>query len=289
MNRSVFLSVFLFCFLCISVSGQSLRAAYTFHYKRDINHNKYRVESEMMLDWTPEKAVYYNDASYHSDSLCRIAFDHETGNICNQEAWYEIKNYRASAKRDVFFLYPSKGEYEVLYILANVLVKGKGKMTLPEWNITDEYKITELGLRIRKAFADYLGRKWTVWYCEDIPVPAGPWLLWGTPGLITHAYDSEKIFSFDLLNVDTEGIVSRFADYKMIYSKECTKRYHIYEYDDIKRAEELNNKIRRDYDLLARLAGATDEPTIIVDSKGNYSILNTKVPHIPLIPDEYWK
>lgn len=51
------------------MSAQNLRVAYSFYYKTDPTQNKYQVEPDMMLDWSIEKSVFYNDATFHRDSL----------------------------------------------------------------------------------------------------------------------------------------------------------------------------------------------------------------------------
>ncbi|MDO4770595.1 MAG: GLPGLI family protein [Porphyromonas sp.] len=46
--------------------------------------------------------------------------------------------------------------------------------------------------------ATVLGRRWTVWYTLEVPTPAGPWKLWGLPGLIVEATEAEGLFAFSL-------------------------------------------------------------------------------------------
>ncbi|GIV37905.1 MAG: hypothetical protein KatS3mg032_2284 [Cyclobacteriaceae bacterium] len=65
------------------------------------------------------------------------------------------------------------------------------------WEVGSELK--KVGNFVcRKATTNFRGRKWNVWFTEEIPIPAGPWKLNGLPGLITEAEDETKTFYFYL-------------------------------------------------------------------------------------------
>ncbi|HVZ24613.1 MAG TPA: GLPGLI family protein [Sediminibacterium sp.] len=63
------------------------------------------------------------------------------------------------------------------------------------WEILPETK--KIGnYTCQKARAYVRGRLFTVWFCNDIPVPFGPWKLNGLPGLILEATDKSGTLSF---------------------------------------------------------------------------------------------
>lgn len=74
-----------------------------------------------------------------------------------------------------------------------------------QWNIEKEIR-EEHGYPVKKATGVFRGRTWTAWFSEDIPVPAGPWLLGGLPGLIVHAYDENKEIEFRMTAIEDEKI-----------------------------------------------------------------------------------
>ncbi len=69
-----------------------------------------------------------------------------------------------------------------------------------KWTIKADTKLIGK-FKTTKAEADYLGRKWIVWFAPDIPMSMGPWKLYGLPGLILEAEDTGKKFKFTLKEI----------------------------------------------------------------------------------------
>ena len=66
------------------------------------------------------------------------------------------------------------------------------------WQITgDTASFGEL--HCQKATAHVKGRDYIAWFCPDLPVHVGPWMLSGLPGVIVDAHDTRNdvVFKFD--------------------------------------------------------------------------------------------
>ena len=68
-----------------------------------------------------------------------------------------------------------------------------GELEKQEWTIfNDSIKSIE-NLTCLMAKGSVRGRNYTVWFTPDIPVSAGPWKLWGLPGLIVDASSDDGV------------------------------------------------------------------------------------------------
>ncbi len=75
--------------------------------------------------------------------------------------------------------------------------------SVPEirWRIKKDTK-TIKGYEAQRAVGKFRGRKYTVWFTREIPVPFGPWKLNGLPGLILKAQDKTGTYTFEAIAVD---------------------------------------------------------------------------------------
>ena len=70
----------------------------------------------------------------------------------------------------------------------------------PDWTLTDSIK-TICGYTCHQAKAGLYGRTWTVWYCPELPLSYGPYVLGGLPGLILEAVDADGFFHFTAVGI----------------------------------------------------------------------------------------
>lgn len=78
------------------------------------------------------------------------------------------------------------------------------KKTPINWQIEDD-TLTITGYLCQKATAKVRGREWTVWYTEEVPTTAGPWCLYGCPGLIVKA-EADGIHCFELQSLEQKAL-----------------------------------------------------------------------------------
>ena len=60
-----------------------------------------------------------------------------------------------------------------------------------------------LGYTCQKAICHFRGRDYVAWFAPDIPVRQGPWKLGGLPGLILKAHDTDSLYTFEAVKVET--------------------------------------------------------------------------------------
>lgn len=70
-----------------------------------------------------------------------------------------------------------------------------------EWSITSESKEYS-GYQVQKATTSFAGRDYEAWFTMEIPLPDGPYVFSGLPGLIVELYDTQNHYHFSLLSVD---------------------------------------------------------------------------------------
>ena len=93
-----------------------------------------------------------------------------------------------------------------------------------EWILTDEVKQID-GYECSLAECDFRGRHYYAWYTQEIPLPYGPWLFNGLPGLIVSVYDKSRqyVFTFKSYDGEREPIILWKYNYLKTSRKELNK------------------------------------------------------------------
>jgi len=267
----------------LQMSAQGYRIRYGYYHRADTTRG-YLKQLDMNLDYFYGETAFYSENTYLCDSLSIIAFD-DKGNIKNEDAYSELTRHITGNFREYTFVNYKTSEYSLIYNLI-LTIRGKGSLEMPEWNITEETKLTSSGYTCRRATANYLGRQWRVWYTDEIPINVGPWLLWGAPGLIVDARDSEELFVFKLFGIEQledNHRIEILKDFVELQKGRYPHRFYDY---GVKECEFLHNKLENDDDFAGQITGVVS--TTVYDKNGN-QIENFVPTYEPLIPSEYWK
>jgi GLPGLI family protein len=87
------------------------------------------------------------------------------------------------------------------YLMEQPLIVHNWKMHNEQKKIAD--------IICQKATCRYAGRNYTAWFAPSIPLPYGPWKLWGLPGLILEAIDEKKEVQFLFKEISaSEGTIN---------------------------------------------------------------------------------
>lgn len=181
------------------------RAIYSFQYTKD-SINSLKGNDILYLEISENKSFCFSYYSYQSDSLRRdpngrkiwrqmfsAAISKDGTNATSfphQRSTFKISKYNNSdtisikdvIDRDIFEYQTSKKDFN--------------------WNVCDTTKDIA-GYTCYKATSNFHGRLWIVWFSFDLAISDGPWVLCGLPGLILEAHDSDNLYSFKLIGLDS--------------------------------------------------------------------------------------
>ena len=200
MKRIIIGIVFSLCSLCL-YSQEILdntafyRAEYIYLYKKDSLKTTFFKDIFYLDICKSGHSYFYSRANQYKDSI-KTALRLEgmsvnelslkTASLSDGVSWYIDKRF-------------VDGEFDY----TNQIIDFKrytAPLELPQWEIVGD-TITINGFLCKEAHAVIGGRKWIAWFTEDVQINDGPWLLWGLPGLIIHAKDSNNYFKFNCTSV----------------------------------------------------------------------------------------
>ncbi|MDO4158912.1 MAG: GLPGLI family protein [Prevotellaceae bacterium] len=187
------------------------RINYIFKFVDDTTKTPYKPNKEdMLLEIGSKVTSFYSFVAYQSDSINAKAMENGTYDyvVDGIITWRLYKNY------------PETDKYTYLEKFGMDRFAAIETLETPSWTLCPDSISTILGYTCHLATATYKGRNWSAWYTEDIPISEGPWLLYGLPGLILKAYDSEKQFEFEANGMkqitDSTPIYYKGAKYESI-------------------------------------------------------------------------
>lgn len=224
--------------ISVSLSAQTHRFIYEYHYKMDSANTEFRKTS-MVLDVNPEDVKFYNYDFVLTDSTNKTKGQ-------NNVIWDDTPALTRKRNSDV----------NVSYIMLQNMftVETTDKIN---WNLQNETKI--LGTySLQKATAKFGGRNWTAWFTKDVTLNEGPYKFRGLPGMIFEIYDDKNNFKFSLVKsyklnktYETIGILENFGGQKAVKIPDSKlKKMMLDNYNDPLR--EFKEHIKNNTDPTAR-------------------------------------
>jgi len=101
-------------------------------------------------------------------------------------------------------------------------------ISIQSWDILAD-TTTVAGYLCQKATCTFRGRNYTAWFAMGIPIQNGPWKFGGLPGLILKVYDSDKLYVFECVKIESfkKKYPIKIHDYK---SFERTNRQKLHKF-----------------------------------------------------------
>lgn len=228
-DKFIFCLVLLFAidFFCCTVKAQEKeKVRIRIHYITKFllyEEQETEQEDETILDIGNKISHFYSRNSLHRDLIkdSIVAKGGSMGDVMNA---LEKSNYpKTNFHYQIWKNYPSDKILTHTDKAINIF-RYSEKMNRPEWTLIAKDTIIA-NYKCQQAETLYLGRHWKVWFTLDIAISDGPWKLYGLPGLILHAEDSERLFRFSCIQI--EKIQNEFLFYPSKRYIPCTKEeYH---------------------------------------------------------------
>lgn len=197
--------------ISLSVTGQTHRFIYEYHFKTDSTSTEYR-KANMVLDINPEDVKFYNYEFVKTDSINKTRGEN-SAMWDDTPAMIRKKNSNTNSN----------------YILIQNLFIVDTEDQL-NWKLSNETKSLG-GYTLQKATTKFGGRNWTAWFTKDINLNEGPYKFRGLPGLIFEISDDKDNFKFSLVKsyklaktYETREILENFAGQKPVKIPEARLR-----------------------------------------------------------------
>ncbi|OCK51967.1 GLPGLI family protein [Chryseobacterium sp. CBo1] len=224
--------------ISITLSGQTHRFIYEYHYKMDSTNTDSRKTS-MVLDVNPEDVKFYNYDFVLTDSTNKTKGQ-------NHMIWDDTPAVTRKRNSDI------NVNYIVLQNMFSVETEDK-----INWNLQNETKTSGI-YSLQKATSKFGGRNWTAWFTKDIALNEGPYKFRGLPGMIFEIYDDKNNFKFSLVKsyklnktYETLGILENFGGQKPVKIPESKlKKMMLDHYNDP--LHEFKEHIKNNTDPTAR-------------------------------------
>lgn len=165
--------------------------------------NRDDVKTELMnLDTTPKGSKFYSYTSYKSDSLMRVDLEKQlkaNGSI----------NIKTDQRKGVI-------RYSIAKNYTNGNIDFRTRIGMDAFRVAEERKMTwkilpdkqKIGnWETQKATTEFAGRKWTAWFCSDIPIQDGPYKFSGLPGLVVKLEDDTHSHLYNLIAIKNLGVL----------------------------------------------------------------------------------
>ncbi|SPY35771.1 GLPGLI family protein [Porphyromonas cangingivalis] len=202
-RTTIFLALMLVCLTSGTATAQKppgsvFKAIYEMkgsYMAEDLNNKDAIPKYLTVLEIYPDKSFFYHLQRVYNDSIIQATLQ-----ATNDPVGAQMAGTGINSKTVVIHVLSSfeTGKRTVTHPLYFDHYRYEEGMTRPEWVIDESVTETKSGYKCHKATADYLGRVWTVWYTPEIPTSAGPWKLWGLPGLIVEASEADGMYAFSM-------------------------------------------------------------------------------------------
>ena len=158
-----------------------------------------------VLHFTPSRSLMVRDRWNQGGGVAPARFRATRANLNALgralEAWYANT---PSVLRQAYVGEDGSSGVKVLGVGRTLYRIAEG-VTPVEWKITEEHG-EHLGYDVTRAVGEAAGQRVEAWFAPDIPVPFGPALYGGLPGMILALSLNEGVTTYTATGVELEGV-----------------------------------------------------------------------------------
>ncbi|MCY1661665.1 GLPGLI family protein [Chryseobacterium sp. SL1] len=175
------------CILSAMMLSQKMTFVYDLKFKPNPNKPDLTTET-YYLDVFEKESAFRCERERVSDSMIqRTGLGLGRSPVFNSQI-YVVKNLETANIQKVIFMSFFNDKY-FINIDENL-----------NWKILSDKKKIE-DFECRKATVEYGGRSWIAWFTQSIPIPEGPYIFNGLPGIIVNISDDQENYSFNLIKI----------------------------------------------------------------------------------------
>lgn len=224
------------------VDEVSFTVQYEMTWVRDTLDPDRRLNETMMLNVGARRSVFYSYSRYLSDSVARAGRD---AGLSIDAIAEQLSRLHSSVSYKIYKNYPD-GKVTTLDQVAMNRFRCEETNDAAAWEIVDD-TTSILGYHCQKAVCRFRGRDYEAWFTSEIPRSEGPWKLYGLPGLILKAADSQRHYVFEctglVQNRDGAAILYGDTGYEPISRRNLNRQFERNAADPVGYAQSANARI----------------------------------------------
>lgn len=191
----------LFCFISVFFSAQDIQSEYEVIYKIDMYSDTLskspQIQEFSSLLIKDNVSLFKSTQKAKSDSIAYAMGKKQWENPVGGKVIIDLKNVpKVNFKDEVYFVQGKQTIYKELL---------KTKFSFPledelKWNILPETKTIESYI-CKKATTKYKNRTYVAWFTSSVPIPDGPYVFKGLPGLVLEVHDTKDFVKFTIVSL----------------------------------------------------------------------------------------
>ncbi|HLS30410.1 MAG TPA: GLPGLI family protein [Flavobacteriaceae bacterium] len=202
--KTIYLNLIFLLLINLNIIGQTKYSTeYKIQYEVEYSMDSLNLESkgtaEMYLFAGNEFGVFINESRATAEEKME-KFRQRFGSSVQLELGVNNSNNPSDLNKAMFTNLET-GEVKVLQHFGDKDYVYSESQPVVNWEMTDKTK-ESMGYQTQMAKTHFAGRSYEAWFTMEIPVPAGPYVFNGLPGLIVELYDTENHYHFMMQSIE---------------------------------------------------------------------------------------